>query len=71
MPKLTEMQQQVADLAGQGYNIRTIAERLGLRYNTVGVYLHNVYQLLGLNNDPERDPRASLVLMMNKRRATK
>ena len=50
---LATRERQIADLVGRGMRNRDIAAALSMSEGTVKVYLHNVYQKLGIENRTE------------------
>lgn len=63
---LTEMQEVVAQLLGQGHDYRAVAKRLGLAVSTVRVHAHAVAHLLP---NPDSLRPARLVFLWAARRA--
>lgn len=55
--RLAPRERQIADLVAQGLRNREIAERLAMSEGTVKVYLHGIYQKVGVEN------RTSLALL--------
>jgi two-component system nitrate/nitrite response regulator NarL len=50
LAKLAPRERQIAELVAQGLRNREIAERLAMTEGTVKVYLHGVYQKVGVEN---------------------
>jgi two-component system, NarL family, nitrate/nitrite response regulator NarL len=57
LTKLAPRERQIAELVAQGLRNREIAERLAMSEGTVKVYLHGIYQKVGVEN------RTALALM--------
>ena len=50
MHKLTEKERLLVDLIGQGMTNSEIADVLGIKVTSVGVYIHNLSRLVGAKN---------------------
>jgi two-component system nitrate/nitrite response regulator NarP len=50
LTRLAPRERQIADLVAQGLRNRDIAERLAMSEGTVKVYLHGIYQKVGVEN---------------------
>jgi two-component system nitrate/nitrite response regulator NarP len=53
LSKLTPRERMIAEEVGRGLRNREIAARLGMSEGTVKVYLHGIYQKLGVENRTE------------------
>ena len=51
--KLTPRERDIVDLVGRGLRNREVAERLHMTEGTIKVYLHSIYQKLGVSNRTE------------------
>ncbi|HEY7006176.1 MAG TPA: response regulator transcription factor [Sphingomicrobium sp.] len=61
-PSLTPRERELVDLVRQGLRNRDIASQLGVTEGTVKVYLHAIFDKLGVDNRTELAMRASEVL---------
>lgn len=61
-PSLTRRECEIVELVSQGMRNRDIAERIGVTEGTVKVYLHAVFEKLGVENRTELAMRAADVL---------
>jgi two-component system, NarL family, nitrate/nitrite response regulator NarL len=61
-PSLTPRERQLVDLVRQGLRNRDIAAQLGVTEGTVKVYLHSVFDKLGVDNRTELAMRAAELL---------
>lgn len=50
LTRLAPRERQIVDLVAQGLRNRDVAERLGMSEGTVKVYLHGIFQKLGVEN---------------------
>lgn len=61
-PSLTPRERELVDLVRQGLRNRDISERLGVTEGTVKVYLHGIFDKVGVENRTELAMRAAELL---------
>jgi two-component system nitrate/nitrite response regulator NarP len=62
MPSLTPRERELVDLVRQGLRNREIADRLGVTEGTVKVYLHGIFDKVGVENRTELAMQAAELL---------
>lgn len=62
MPSLTRRERELVDLVRQGLRNREIADRLGVTEGTVKVYLHGIFDKVGVDNRTELAMQAAELL---------